>query len=350
MPDKKQDLLILGAGLTGLTLAYFLKEKGLRIRILEGRKRIGGRILTVKNNMTSIEMGATWISPQHNKLLNLMKKLKLDIFEQKLGETAFYEPTENSPHQQVVLPENQEPSYRIKGGTDQLIECLVKQIETTDIIFDCAVDQIDEEDGFLMAGTNLGKFKAHHIVSTLPPLLFLKTIKIHPSLPKKLCEVAQKTHTWMGQSVKIGLSYSHDFWNDNNRSGTIFSNQGPIAEMYDHSSFENNKFALKGFLNNAYASISKEERLELILRQLEKYYGSRVRDYLDYQELIWQQEPYTCSSYEGHLFPHQNNGHAIYRGSFLSGRLFIAGTETASAFPGYMEGAIQSAREIASKF
>ena len=350
MQDETKDLLILGAGLTGLSLAYFLREKGLNISILEGRNRTGGRILTITNYETPLEMGATWISPQHRQLLGLIKELKLDIFEQKLGETAIYEPTSNSHHQLVALPTNQEPSYRIKGGTNRLINSLEQQIETIDIVTDCVAKSIEESEDFLKVNTNQGAFRTNHVVSTLPPFLFLNTIKVSPSLPKELHEVAQNTHTWMGESIKIGLSYSDAFWDKIELSSTIFSNQGPVTEMYDHSNFEQDRFALKGFLNNAYNSISKEERLESIMKQLEKYYGPGVRNFLHYEELIWQYETLTYTPYEGHLFPHQNNGHKAYRNPFLHKRLYIAGTETASEFPGYMEGAIQSAREIASKF
>ena len=350
MKDKTKDILIIGAGLTGLALSYYLKGKGFRINILEGRNRTGGRILTVTNNETPLEMGATWISPQHTQLLGLIKELKLDIFEQKLGKTAIYEPTSNSPHQLVPLPENQEPSYRIIGGSNNLINALKKQLDCDNIILDCLVESIEENENFLLVKTNQGAFKTNHVVSTIPPYLFLNTIKVSPALPKEFYEVAQHTHTWMGESIKIGLSYSEAFWDEMKLSSTIFSNQGPVTEMYDHSNFEHSRFALKGFLNNAYYSISKEERLELIMRQLEKYYGPQVRNYLHYEELIWQHESLTYTPYASHLFPHQNNGNQAYRNSYLHKRLHIGGTETASIFPGYMEGAIQSAREIALRF
>ena len=349
MKDNAIDILIIGAGLTGLALAYYLKGKGFRISILEGRNRTGGRILTVTNNETPLEMGATWISPQHLQLLGLLKELKLDIFEQKIGETAIYEPTANSPHQLVALPTNQEPSYRIKGGTNALINSLEQQIETTSVVTDCVVKSIEESEDFLFVNTNQGAFRANHVVSTLPPFLFLNTIKVNPSLPKEFHEVALNTHTWMGESIKIGLSYSEAFWDEIELSSTIFSNQGPVTEMYDHSNFEKDRFALKGFLNSAYNSISKEERLESIMRQLEKYYGPKVRQYLHYEELIWQHETLTYSPYESHLFPHQNNGHKIYRSTFFNNKLHIAGTETASVFPGYMEGAVINAKEITSR-
>ncbi len=344
-----KDVLIIGAGLSGLSLAYFLKEKDLNISILEARDRSGGRILTVANKHASVEMGATWISPQHTQLLELMKELKLGVFEQELGKTAIYEPISTSPHQLVTLPLHQEPSYRIKEGSSLLIKTLEKHLDPTETHLSCIVDSIQEGDNHLIVNTNQGAFKAKQVVSTLPPFLFQNTIQTIPSLPDEITEVTKKTHTWMGESIKISLSYDQPFWKENNLSGTIFSNPGPIPEMYDHSNFEQNKFALKGFLNGVYFSIPKEDRLEMILAQLEKYYGTAARNYLDYQELIWQNETFTYAPYADPLFPHQNNGHMVFRNSFFNQRLFIAGTETASSFPGYMEGAIRSAKEIASK-
>ena len=47
--DKKKvetDVLIIGAGLCGLTLAYLLRNEGWRVDLVEGRDRIGGRIYT----------------------------------------------------------------------------------------------------------------------------------------------------------------------------------------------------------------------------------------------------------------------------------------------------------------
>ena len=53
--------------------------------------------------------------------------------------------------------------------------------------------------------------------------------------------------------------------------------------------------------------------------------------------------------YQNHVLPHQYNGHAIYQEAYMQGKLWIAGTETSTAFPGYMEGAIRSARAVADQ-
>ena len=90
-------------------------------------------------------------------------------------------------------------------------------------------------------------------------------------------------------------------------------------------------------------SLKKEERLALVLKQLSKYFGSQVQNFLTYEETVWQNESFTFSDYPSHVLPHQNNGHSTFQQTFFDDQLFIAGSETASNFPGYMEGAVRSA-------
>ena len=47
--------------------------------------------------------------------------------------------------------------------------------------------------------------------------------------------------------------------------------------------------------------------------------------------------------------PHQNNGHEVYQKAYLHNRLFIAGTETAQNFGGYMEGSVRSAQVVVNE-
>lgn len=56
-----KELIIVGAGLSGLAAACYLKKKGIDAFIVEARERRGGRIDTVlaEGNDTPVEMGAT---------------------------------------------------------------------------------------------------------------------------------------------------------------------------------------------------------------------------------------------------------------------------------------------------
>lgn len=341
---KKADVLIIGAGLTGLTLAYLFRNTDLKVMIVEARNRLGGRIHTVGgNNQNTIELGATWLGPDHTKLRELLGSLNIETFEQRLGEKAIYEPSSMGPHQLVTLPSNQPSSYRIRGGTMKIINTLASHLSDDQLYLNEPVRMITKSGDSLRLISQNGEFEAKQVVSTLPPKLLAESIQIEPSLPDELISIMLKTHTWMGESIKFGFSYPHPFWFDQSLTGTVFSNVGPVPEMYDHTTYKGDQFALIGFLNGSYFSVSKDERKSLILKQLRKYYGNRVDTYKTYYELVWTNEPFTYRPYHQQVLPHQNNGHEFYQNSLCDGKLHIAGTETSPISPGYMDGAVRSA-------
>ncbi|GGZ81166.1 flavin monoamine oxidase family protein [Algibacter mikhailovii] len=340
----KSDIVIIGAGLTGLTLGHLFKNSRYTINIIEARGRKGGRIHSVcQLKETPIEMGATWLGNSHTYLKTLLEELELHTFKQQFGDKAIYEPTSLAPYQLVTLPKSQDSSYRIKDGTSKLIERLSQSISEDNIYYKQRVSKIVEHQNTLTVETNKNTFKAKWVISTLPPYLLQSTIKTVPPLPIQIQDIMEHTHTWMGESIKVGLRYKVPFWRAPNTSGTIFSNVGPIPEFYDHSNYEDNLFALKGFLNSSYYSLKQEERLKMVLEQLKKYYGDIVNTFISYEEKVWRNDSYTHADYNSHVLPHQNNGHKLYKQPYLNGKFFIAGAETASKFPGYMEGAIRSA-------
>jgi len=48
------DLIIVGAGVAGLSAAIDLSQAGMKVSILEARNRVGGRILTERDPATKI--------------------------------------------------------------------------------------------------------------------------------------------------------------------------------------------------------------------------------------------------------------------------------------------------------
>lgn len=55
------DVLVLGAGFAGLTAARELSQRGLSVRILEARDRIGGRTWHTEALGRDLELGGTWV-------------------------------------------------------------------------------------------------------------------------------------------------------------------------------------------------------------------------------------------------------------------------------------------------
>jgi len=78
-----EKVIIVGGGLSGLTLAYLLQKKGVNTTLLEASSRLGGRIQTVKGGLgTPLELGATWFADKHQSLSSLVDELGLQKFPQ----------------------------------------------------------------------------------------------------------------------------------------------------------------------------------------------------------------------------------------------------------------------------
>jgi monoamine oxidase len=344
-----KDVIIIGGGLAGLTAAYLLEKKDIYPTILEARDRLGGRIHTIRPDKNKrVEMGATWLGKKHQSLIQLISELGLELEEQYLGDKAFYEYISTSPAQLVQLPVNDDPTWRIKGGSDRLIEALREKLTDTKICTGQHVKKIKKGEK-LEVQFDSTSYLADVVITTLPPKLLTDRIEFSPALPDKLLQIAGQTHTWMGESIKVALFYEEPFWMNPEFSGTIMSNVGPVNEMYDHSDSDKNSFALKGFLNGAYHSVDQEERKRVVLNQLKKYYGDKADDYILYQDTVWQDESYTYSEYQNPIIPHQHNGDEIFKQSYWNGKLLLAGAETSPVSPGYMDGAVESAIRVAEK-
>lgn len=55
------DTLVVGAGISGLTVARILQRHGQRVIILEARERIGGRVSSERESGITTDVGASWI-------------------------------------------------------------------------------------------------------------------------------------------------------------------------------------------------------------------------------------------------------------------------------------------------
>jgi monoamine oxidase len=67
--QPKTQVLVLGAGLAGLNAALTLQEAGMEVRVLEGRDRVGGRVLSHRNVPGNPESGGTSFAPGYARLM-----------------------------------------------------------------------------------------------------------------------------------------------------------------------------------------------------------------------------------------------------------------------------------------
>lgn len=86
---RANSVLILGAGLAGLSAALYLKKKGIKVTVLEARGRTGGRVWTNTIHAESglkVEYGAEWVGNSHTRLKELIAEMGLTLHQHQFSE------------------------------------------------------------------------------------------------------------------------------------------------------------------------------------------------------------------------------------------------------------------------
>jgi monoamine oxidase len=88
--EKIMDVLIVGAGATGLATWRELHRASLRVQVIEARDRLGGRILTNYSTPTPIELGAEFIHGRPEMIHSILEEAQLPVIE-VLGKHLVYD-------------------------------------------------------------------------------------------------------------------------------------------------------------------------------------------------------------------------------------------------------------------
>ena len=80
----RYDVIVIGAGLSGLYAAMLLEEAGLRVIVLEGRERVGGRVKTLMDVPGRPEAGGEIIGGNYARMMYVAEQLKLDLVQPTL--------------------------------------------------------------------------------------------------------------------------------------------------------------------------------------------------------------------------------------------------------------------------
>jgi monoamine oxidase len=79
--NENTDVIVVGAGMSGLYAAYTLQQKGLSVKVLEASKRIGGRMFTLDNIPWKPNTGGTEVGDGYKNLIEIAENVGVKIVE-----------------------------------------------------------------------------------------------------------------------------------------------------------------------------------------------------------------------------------------------------------------------------
>jgi monoamine oxidase len=190
---------------------------------------------------------------------------------------------------------------------------------------------------------------AGHAVVAVPPALAGR-ICYDPPLPADRDQLTQAAP--MGSVIKCLAVYDEPFWREDGYTGQVSADCGAVRVTFDNCPPGGSPGVLLGFLEGTQARrlarADPAARREEVLADLARHFGPRALRARDYIEKDWTAEPWTRGCYGAHFPPGTwtQFGPALRR---PVGPLHWAGTETATVWSGYMDGAVQSGQRAAAE-
>jgi monoamine oxidase len=89
MAEDTTNVIVIGAGMAGLTAARTLAEAGWKVLVLEAQNRIGGRIWTEHVGGESIELGAEFVHGRPPELWALIEEAGLETYQREGAQACF---------------------------------------------------------------------------------------------------------------------------------------------------------------------------------------------------------------------------------------------------------------------
>jgi monoamine oxidase len=452
--DRTADVVVVGAGLAGLTAARTLTAAGRRVLVLEARDRVGGRTLNHPLPGGHVaDLGGTWIGPTQNAVAALAKELGLATFPQVDDGDAVYwrsgvrttypsgGPTGGAPPDPTILPDlvavltlidqmsasvpvdapwnadqaedwdsqtldtwlrehTVSPQTRkvASGAFNALFGAEAREISLLYALWyvACAGDEsnpgtferlIDVQGGAqerrfvdgaqslsLRMARALGSrvqlstpvrsitqtgsgvrvvsdrvtVRAAHAIVAIPPTLAARIV-YDPPMPTARDHYTQ--HSPQGRLIKVEAIYDQPFWRSAGLTGAVVSDTGPGKICYDVTPADNALGGLLAFVGGDAARQYGDDHAALkaaVVAQFAEFFGpqaARPREVAvqDWSDEIWSRGAPVHLLAPGALI--QDRG-AIWD---PVGRIHWAGTETATYWHGYMDGAITSGQRAAQE-
>ncbi|KAK5046203.1 hypothetical protein LTR84_008660 [Exophiala bonariae] len=242
---------------------------------------------------------------------------------------------------------------RLIDGTQNISKQMLARLQgqggKNTILLNHAVDTIFQQDGTVTVTTKNGqRFSVKKVIITIPPVLWT-SIQWSPPLPETKALISDRLT--MPAYSKIVFTFSHAWWRPR-CSGTVFFFDGPIQFVRETSVPAKRCWTLTCFATGKkgfdWGSQSKQARRQSAWDTLASAFvgfvdKKPVPDPVSVHEMLWERQEYIWGAPSA-SWPPGMLGHGLQKDlKAAHHNVHFAGSETASAFKGYMEGGLQAA-------
>ncbi len=237
---------------------------------------------------------------------------------------------------------------RFVGGSQLLPIKLARELGSS-VVLEAPVRRIAQGAANVTVVSDPVTVAARRVIVAVAPALAGR-IDYEPILPFERDQLTQRYG--QGTLTKVAAVYDRPFWRDKGLTGQAVATGFPVSVAFDDSPPGGRPGVVFGFVggDNArrYAELSGGDRRAAVLSQLAAFFGPEARHPRSFFETSWSQQQWTRGCPVG--IP------AV--GSFVSygprlrepvGHIHWAGTETATYWNGYMDGAVSSGQRAAAE-
>jgi len=373
---SSKKVLVIGAGLAGLSAAFELILAGHQVTILEAQRRSGGRVLTFRAPLADglfAEAGAARINASHYWTMEYVKLfgLPLEPFYPNTGKyTEFNEGarhqiswTEYAESVQKYAGSHLDGSWhgfrirgdrqwlKIKGGNDLLPAAFAGRLAGK-IMYEAPLEKIVHDAHRVRAiirhRGGYQSLEADRLLCTVPFSVLRNTIEVTP----RFSDEKQKAIDELDYSMasRTCLQVRNRFWNKKNANGFAIMNQP--AEVWQPSF---NQTGTRGILELYLGHIeslklmaySESVRLEIIVKKMDQVFPGTRKNFELGVAKYWCQDLWARGAWS---MPRDDQLQSI---KMPEGRTHFAGEHTSEG-RAWMQGALESgyraAREINNAF
>lgn len=356
-------VLIIGAGLAGLSAAYELSQAGHEVTILEARMRPGGRVHTLREPFSDglyAEAGASRIPSDHEWTLKYIKLFDLPLEPMYPSRLSFLEFTGEGRREVNgegfmsalgnaigrELGGRIDRWYKLKGGSDLLPKAFALKLSER-IHYGAAVVQLEQDERgvravFRQAGTQ-HTMRADRMLCTLP-FSVLRKLEVSPPFSARKRE--QINALEYASVSRVYLQTRKRFWEERKLNGFALTRSG--VEVWHPTHSEPGPRAIlmsyvRGEPARPITRMSPDERVAFAMKEMEAIHPGLTEQAEGGTSKCWDEDEWSRGAWAG------SNPLKVMQMSLPEGRIHFAG-EHLSLAPSWMQGALASgsraAREI----